>query len=190
MSSIVRAPSPMSRRSSSASTARRVSAMLSPVSPSATGKTLRSLTSWRRDSRWASAPATAARNRTRLVSVTATRLSARGAGGGETDGFCGAFQPPYRRRTSLYPSRALSSHLACRPDRRLTGGQAVISVGVVTGRHQVRITVCGIVILVIALASIFEPPGTTEAIGYAVVLIVMLFLIRREMRGEGNRLRT
>ena len=54
--------------------------------------------------------------------------------------------------------------------------------GVVTGRHQVRITVCGIVILVIALASIFEPPGTTEAIGYAVVLIVMLFLIRREMR--------
>src|ERR1700758_4637427 len=50
--------------------------MLSPVSPSATGKTLRSLTSWRRDSRCASAPATAARKRTRLVSVTATRLSA------------------------------------------------------------------------------------------------------------------
>ena len=59
------------RRSSSASTARSVSAMLSPVSPSATGNTLRSLTSWRRDSRCASAPATAARKRTRLVSVTA-----------------------------------------------------------------------------------------------------------------------
>ena len=40
-----------SRRSSSSITARIVIAMLSPVSPSATGKTLRSLTSWRRASR-------------------------------------------------------------------------------------------------------------------------------------------
>src|SRR4029077_387627 len=63
-----------SRRSSSASTARNVSAMLSPVSPSATGNTLRSLTSSRRDSRCASAPATAARKRTRLVSLTALCL--------------------------------------------------------------------------------------------------------------------
>jgi hypothetical protein len=56
-----------------------------------------------------------------------------------------------------------------------------VRVSAVTGRHQLRIAVCGIVILVIALASIFEPPGTTEAIGYAVVLVVMLLLIRREM---------
>ena len=55
-----------------------------------------------------------------------------------------------------------------------------------TGRHQLRIAVCGIVILVIALASIFEPPGTVEAIGYAVVLIVMLFLIRRELSAAGR----
>src|SRR5947199_10877242 len=46
--------------------------MLSPVSPSATGNTLRSLTSSLRDSRCASAPATAMRKRSRLVSVTAT----------------------------------------------------------------------------------------------------------------------
>ena len=43
-------PSYSERRSSSSSTARSVSAMLSPVSPSATGKTFRSLTSWRRAS--------------------------------------------------------------------------------------------------------------------------------------------
>src|SRR3712207_7597377 len=56
-------------RSSSVRTARRVSAMLSPVSPSATGKTLRSLTSWRRASRCASAAATTARKRARFVSA-------------------------------------------------------------------------------------------------------------------------
>ena len=59
ISSIVRCSSAPCRRSSSSSTARSVSAMLSPVSPSATGNTLRSLTSSRRDSRCASAPATA-----------------------------------------------------------------------------------------------------------------------------------
>src|SRR3712207_4161590 len=55
-------------RSSSVRTARRVSAMLSPVSPSATGKTLRSLTSCRRASRCASPAATTARKRARFVS--------------------------------------------------------------------------------------------------------------------------
>src|SRR5580693_155651 len=44
--------------------------MLSPVSPSATGNTLRSLISSRRDSRCASAPATRARKRIRLGSGT------------------------------------------------------------------------------------------------------------------------
>ena len=81
ISSIVRSPSAPCSWSSSSSTARSVSAMLSPVSPSATGNTLRSLTSSRRDSRWASAPATAARKRTRLVSVTRTRVSASGGRG-------------------------------------------------------------------------------------------------------------
>ena len=57
------------RRSISSSTARSVSAMLSPVSPSATGKTLRSLISSRRDSRCASAPSTTARKRRRLGSA-------------------------------------------------------------------------------------------------------------------------
>ena len=75
ISSIVRSRRPPCRRSSSSSTARSVSAMLSPVSPSATGKTLRSLTSWRRDSRCAIAPATSARKRSRLVSVTRSASS-------------------------------------------------------------------------------------------------------------------
>ena len=57
----------------------------------------------------------------------------------------------------------------------------------VTGRHQLRIAVCGIAIIAIALATIFEPPGTAEAIGYAVVLVVMLFLIRRELRAGTRR---
>jgi hypothetical protein len=64
------------------------------------------------------------------------------------------------------------------------GSAPAIRVSAVRGRHQTRIAVCGIVIVVIALASIFEPPGTVEAIGYAVVLVVMLLLIRREMRAS------
>src|SRR5215213_411115 len=47
--------------------------MLSPVSPSATGNTLRSLTSSRRASSSASAPSTTARKRIRLGSATAGR---------------------------------------------------------------------------------------------------------------------
>src|SRR4051812_25826814 len=58
--------------SSSARTARMVIAMLSPVSPSATGKTLRSFTSWRRLSSSAQAVATALRKRTMLGSDTAS----------------------------------------------------------------------------------------------------------------------
>src|SRR4051794_10175652 len=57
-------------RSSSVSTARMVIAMLSPVSPSATGNTFRSFTSWRRRSISSSAVATTLRNRTRLSSGT------------------------------------------------------------------------------------------------------------------------
>src|SRR5689334_18726855 len=58
------------RLSSSLSTARSVSAMLSPVSPSATGKTLRSLTSSRRDSSCARAASRTRRKRRRLGSAT------------------------------------------------------------------------------------------------------------------------
>ena len=47
-------------------------------------------------------------------------------------------------------------------------------------RSQVRIAVCVLGIVVLALSSIFEPPGTTEAIGYAVVAVVLVFLIQRE----------
>src|SRR6478672_4695619 len=43
---------------------------MTPVSPSATGKTFWSLISSRRDSRWTSAPATTARKRSRLGSDT------------------------------------------------------------------------------------------------------------------------
>src|SRR3954453_6449946 len=49
--------------------------MWSPVSPSATGKTLRSLISWRRVSRCASAPWTATRKRTRLGSDTSATVA-------------------------------------------------------------------------------------------------------------------
>src|SRR4051795_2548572 len=72
ISSIVCSPSSRARRSTSSRHARSVSAMLSPVSPSATGKTLRSLISARRVSRGASAPSTTARKRTRLGSGSGT----------------------------------------------------------------------------------------------------------------------
>jgi hypothetical protein len=54
----------------------------------------------------------------------------------------------------------------------------------VSGRRQARIVVCGVAIVAIALASIFEPPGTTEGIGYAVVLVVLILLVVREMRAN------
>ena len=63
--------------SSSSSTWRMVSAMLSPVSPSATGNTLRSLISLRRSSRWASATPTRWRKRTIDESGTAREPTAR-----------------------------------------------------------------------------------------------------------------
>jgi len=54
----------------------------------------------------------------------------------------------------------------------------------VSGRRQARIVVCGVAIIAIALAAIFEPPGTTGGIGYAVVLAVLILLIVREMRAN------
>ena len=67
-------------RSSSSITARSVIAMLSPVSPSATGKTLRSLTSWRRASSEAYAELMTRRKRAIEGSVTSGNLSGREGG--------------------------------------------------------------------------------------------------------------
>ncbi len=47
-------------------------------------------------------------------------------------------------------------------------------------RSQLRIAVCSLGILVIALAAIFEPPGTVGAIGYLVVVVVLILLVLRE----------
>ena len=56
-----------------------------------------------------------------------------------------------------------------------------------SGRRQLRMTVVGAALVAITLSAIFEPPGTTGAIGYAVVLAVLLFLFIREMRaGAGS----
>src|SRR3954453_21042161 len=98
ISSIVRSSSARARRSTSSRQARSVSAMLSPVSPSATGKTLRSLISARRDSRCASAPSTAARKRTRL-----------GSGGDGTAGGGGGGGPGRRRQGGGGRGRARGS---------------------------------------------------------------------------------
>jgi EamA domain-containing membrane protein RarD len=54
-------------------------------------------------------------------------------------------------------------------------------------RDQLRMIVCGVVILIIAVASIAEPPGTVQSIGYAVVIVAMMIVIQRErkrLRGE------
>jgi hypothetical protein len=40
-----------------------------------------------------------------------------------------------------------------------------------------------VVTVVIVVALIFEPPGTVESVGLAVVLLTMLLLIVRERRG-------
>jgi hypothetical protein len=49
-------------------------------------------------------------------------------------------------------------------------------------RDQLRILICGIVIVVIAAASIIEPPGVVEGVGYAIVTVAMLITIQRERR--------
>jgi hypothetical protein len=49
-------------------------------------------------------------------------------------------------------------------------------------RSQLRLVVCGVVIIVIAVASIVEPPGLIEAVGYIVVVAAMLAVVQRERR--------
>ena len=52
-------------------------------------------------------------------------------------------------------------------------------------REQLRLIVCGIVLTVIAAASIIEPPGVAVGIAYVLVIASMMLTIWR----EGKRLR-
>jgi hypothetical protein len=47
-------------------------------------------------------------------------------------------------------------------------------------RRRLRMIVFSVVPIVIVLAAIFEPPGVTEGVGYAVVFIIMVLLLLRE----------
>jgi Flp pilus assembly protein TadB len=47
---------------------------------------------------------------------------------------------------------------------------------------QLRMIVCGIVLIVIAVASIIEPPGAIQRIGYIIVIVAMLVVIQRERK--------
>jgi hypothetical protein len=49
-------------------------------------------------------------------------------------------------------------------------------------RGQLRMLLFGVVVVLIAVSAIVEPPGTATAIGDAVVLVVILSLIVRERR--------
>lgn len=49
-------------------------------------------------------------------------------------------------------------------------------------RGQLRMVVAGIVIIVIAAASIVEPPGTLQGIGFAIVVLAMLLVVLQEWR--------
>ncbi|HEY4427778.1 MAG TPA: hypothetical protein VGN08_06200 [Solirubrobacteraceae bacterium] len=51
-----------------------------------------------------------------------------------------------------------------------------------SARSRTRMTVFGVVIVIIAVASILEPPGVVEGVGYAVVVVVMVSLLLRERR--------
>jgi hypothetical protein len=47
-------------------------------------------------------------------------------------------------------------------------------------RRQLRMIVAGVVVVVIAVASIVETPGAVELAGFAVVVIAMMVVIQRE----------
>jgi hypothetical protein len=49
-------------------------------------------------------------------------------------------------------------------------------------RSRLRISVFGVVIIVIVLGFIIESPGTVEAVALAVVFAAMILLILRERR--------
>jgi hypothetical protein len=47
-------------------------------------------------------------------------------------------------------------------------------------RGQLRMIIAALVIVVIVVASILEPPGLGQGIGYAAVVLVMILVILRE----------
>jgi hypothetical protein len=47
-------------------------------------------------------------------------------------------------------------------------------------RGQLRMTLAGIVFVVIGVALIVEPPGTAGGIGLAIVLVAMLVVVLQE----------
>ncbi len=54
-------------------------------------------------------------------------------------------------------------------------------------RGQIRLLVAGVVTLVIAVASIVEPPGAIESVGFAVVIVAMMLVVLQEMRKHRQR---
>jgi hypothetical protein len=49
-------------------------------------------------------------------------------------------------------------------------------------RGRLRVVICSVVLAVLVVTWIAEPPGTTERIGYVVVAAAMVFVIARELR--------
>jgi carbon starvation protein CstA len=49
-------------------------------------------------------------------------------------------------------------------------------------RGRLRVVICSVVLAVIVVAWIAEPPGGTEQVGYAVVAAAMVGVIVRELR--------
>jgi hypothetical protein len=49
-------------------------------------------------------------------------------------------------------------------------------------RQRLRLNLLGLVVLLIAIASIVEPPGVAAGIGYGVVLVAIIVAILRERR--------
>jgi hypothetical protein len=49
-------------------------------------------------------------------------------------------------------------------------------------RSRLRMIVFGVVSVVIVVGVIVEPPGVVETVGFAVVLVTMIFLLLRERR--------
>jgi Flp pilus assembly protein TadB len=49
-------------------------------------------------------------------------------------------------------------------------------------RGQLRAIVCGVVAVVIVVTWVAEPPGTAAAVGLAVVFVVMVLTVVRELK--------
>jgi Na+/H+ antiporter NhaB len=49
-------------------------------------------------------------------------------------------------------------------------------------QQQLRLIVFGIAIVLIAVAAVAEPPGPVGGVGYAVVVLAIIFTVVRERR--------